>query len=403
MKPLLRVLLIINAVVTLLLGLFFIATPWLSLYPPVAPFASSPGLIGQLFGVALLGFAWLAAHAAVDGFLTVAVTRVLGHFNWVTGAILLVWQVGLHIPILSEEASFAVQGAGGILLIYGLIEVRLAGATHRRDKRLATGARSAQRAEERARTTGALPVGPAGSAYGADVRGGVVPVAPGFSSAGEPGFRRVDEPGYAPGYDAAAAHAADLPRDSSSFARTRGAAAQTAVGGNPDVYRDPAFAAAAAHADEADLRRGTDGLNRDPLRDPVLSRSVDPLEAGAADAAAFEPRTAEPGEGLRRSVPFGQRTAADAAAAERERTSVDEANFGQSRVAAADSPAILTPPGEVPPVPSADAAPGFGPVEPTWRDETSSPHRGAHLNDPDAIDDPAIDPVTRRPRLPPSL
>jgi hypothetical protein len=67
MKPLLRVVLILDALLLLAFGLLFLLTPWASLYDALQLAQPQPALVGQAFGVALIGLAWLALHASFDG------------------------------------------------------------------------------------------------------------------------------------------------------------------------------------------------------------------------------------------------------------------------------------------------------------------------------------------------
>ncbi len=80
MKPLLRVLLIVNALIFLAFGLLFVLTPWAGIYGALR-FDSihvQPAFAGQLLGIALVGLSWLAFHAAIDGALTARAAKVSG-------------------------------------------------------------------------------------------------------------------------------------------------------------------------------------------------------------------------------------------------------------------------------------------------------------------------------------
>lgn len=57
MKPLLRIVLIVDALTLLGFGVLFLLTPWNSLYNALQLVQPQPALIGQAFGVVLLGFA----------------------------------------------------------------------------------------------------------------------------------------------------------------------------------------------------------------------------------------------------------------------------------------------------------------------------------------------------------
>ena len=70
MKPLLRAVLVINALIFLAFGVLFLLTPWTALWASMHLVTVQPPFVGQLFGVALIGIAWLAVHASIDGALT---------------------------------------------------------------------------------------------------------------------------------------------------------------------------------------------------------------------------------------------------------------------------------------------------------------------------------------------
>jgi hypothetical protein len=150
MKPLLRAVLVINALIFLVFGLLLLLTPWATLYNALQLVAVQPALVGQLFGIALIGLSWLAFHAAIDGALTATAAKVSGHVEWLSGLVLLVWLLGLHTPELPGFGQFVTASAGVILLILGLGTVRLAGAVRRRERAVLAGAASADRAEKRA-------------------------------------------------------------------------------------------------------------------------------------------------------------------------------------------------------------------------------------------------------------
>src|ERR1700751_3845786 len=101
MKPLLRAVLIIDALLLLAFGLLFLLTPWKSFYDALHLVQTHPVLGGQGFGIALIGLAWLALHASLDGALTATVAKVAGHVNWLTALLMLVWLIGLHTPSLT--------------------------------------------------------------------------------------------------------------------------------------------------------------------------------------------------------------------------------------------------------------------------------------------------------------
>ncbi|WOD19684.1 hypothetical protein [Paraburkholderia kirstenboschensis] len=150
MKPLLRAVLIVDALLLLAFGLLFLLTPWTSLYNALLLVQTQPALVGQAFGVALIGLAWLALHASIDGGLTSSVARVVGHVNWLTGVLMLVWLLGLHTPALTGFGQIVAVLTGVVLLVLGLGGVRLSGAVRRREKLLVAEATAAERAEKQA-------------------------------------------------------------------------------------------------------------------------------------------------------------------------------------------------------------------------------------------------------------
>ncbi|HEY2021707.1 hypothetical protein [Paraburkholderia sp.] len=134
MKPLLRVVLILDALVLLAFGLLFLLTPWASLYNDLQLVPTQPALVGQAFGVALIGLAWLAVHASFDGALTSTVAKVVGHVHWLSGVLMLVWLLGLRTPSLTGFGQIVSVLAGVALVVIGLGGVRLSGAVRRREK-----------------------------------------------------------------------------------------------------------------------------------------------------------------------------------------------------------------------------------------------------------------------------
>ncbi|MFM0243442.1 hypothetical protein [Paraburkholderia sediminicola] len=150
MKPLLRAVLILDALLLLAFGLLFLLTPWTSLYNALQLVQTQPTLVGQGFGVALIGLAWLALHASIDGSLTSTVAKVVGHVNWLTGVLMLVWLLGLHTPALTGFGQIIAVLTGVVLLVVGLGGVRLSGAVRRREKLRLVDAAAAERAEKQA-------------------------------------------------------------------------------------------------------------------------------------------------------------------------------------------------------------------------------------------------------------
>jgi hypothetical protein len=152
MKPLLRVVLVINALIFVAFGVLFLLTPWPGLYGALQldSIRVQPAFAGQLLGIALVGLAWLAFHAAVDGALTVRVARVSGHVEWLAGVVVLVWLLGLHSPQVDGFGQMSAAVVGIVLLVLGFGSVRLASAVRRQERAVLAGAASAQRAEKKA-------------------------------------------------------------------------------------------------------------------------------------------------------------------------------------------------------------------------------------------------------------
>ncbi|MCU9956251.1 hypothetical protein OEJ37_23085 [Burkholderia sp. BKH01] len=150
MKPLLRAVLIIDAVLLLLFGVLFVLTPWQSLFNALQLANIQPAMLGQAFGIALLGLAWLAFHAAFNGDLTAPVARSVGHVYWLTGVLTIVWSLATGSgPALAAAGRVLSAVAGVALIVLGLGGVRLASAVRRREKAQALEARApAQRPAE---------------------------------------------------------------------------------------------------------------------------------------------------------------------------------------------------------------------------------------------------------------
>ncbi|AOR66416.1 hypothetical protein BBJ41_01960 [Burkholderia stabilis] len=159
MKPLLRAVLIIDAVLLLAFGVLFVLTPWQSLFNALQLANVQPAMLGQAFGIALLGLAWLAFHAAFNGDLTAPVARAVGHVNWLTGVLTIVWSIGTGSgPALAAAGRVLSAVAGVALIVLGLGGVRLASAVRRREKAQALEARApAQRPAEPAMAPAASP------------------------------------------------------------------------------------------------------------------------------------------------------------------------------------------------------------------------------------------------------
>ncbi|CAI8691401.1 hypothetical protein C5615_09345 [Burkholderia cepacia] len=159
MKPLLRAVLIIDAVLLLAFGVLFVLTPWQSLFNALQLANIQPAMLGQAFGIALLGLAWLAFHAAFNGDLTAPVARSVGHVYWLTGALTIVWSIGTGSgPALAAAGRVLSAVAGVALIVLGLGGVRLASAVRRREKAQALDARApAQRPAEPAMAPASSP------------------------------------------------------------------------------------------------------------------------------------------------------------------------------------------------------------------------------------------------------
>lgn len=148
MKPLLRAVLVVDALLLLAFGVLFLLTPWRALFDALRLASVEPAMVGQAFGIALLGLAWLAAHAAVNGDLTAPVARAVGHVYWLTGIVTLVWAIGSHGPAAAAAGQVVSAVAGAVLFALGLGGLRLAAVVRRREKAQALEARAAKRAAE---------------------------------------------------------------------------------------------------------------------------------------------------------------------------------------------------------------------------------------------------------------
>ncbi|KGB98244.1 putative transmembrane protein [Burkholderia multivorans] len=151
MKPLLRAVLVVDAVLLLAFGLLFVLTPWHALFNALQLANVEPAMLGQAFGIALLGLAWLGFHAAVNGDLTAPVARAIGHVNWLTGVLTVVWSIGTGSgPALAAAGRVLSAIAGVVLIVLGLGGVRLASAVRRRERAQALDARAPEPVVERA-------------------------------------------------------------------------------------------------------------------------------------------------------------------------------------------------------------------------------------------------------------
>ena len=135
MKPLLRAVLVVDAVLLLAFGVLFVLTPWQALFDALQLANIQPAMLGQAFGIALLGLAWLAFHAAVNGDLTAPVARAVGHVNWLIGVLTVVWSFGTgNGPALAAAGRVLSAMAGIVLIVLGLGGVRLASIVRRRER-----------------------------------------------------------------------------------------------------------------------------------------------------------------------------------------------------------------------------------------------------------------------------
>jgi hypothetical protein len=143
MKPLLRAVLVINALIFLAFGVLFLLTPWTALWASMHLVTVQPPFVGQLFGIALIGIAWLAVHAAIDGALTATAAKVSGHVEWLSGLVMMVWLLGLRTPELTGFGQVIAALVGVAMLVLGLGSVRLSGAVRRRERAALAGAAAA--------------------------------------------------------------------------------------------------------------------------------------------------------------------------------------------------------------------------------------------------------------------
>ncbi|GAB7536394.1 hypothetical protein AB4851_23610 [Burkholderia sp. 22PA0099] len=146
MKPLLRVVLVIDALLLLAGGVLFVLTPWKGLYDALQLVQVDPAMVGQAFGIALLGLAWLAFHASVNGDLTSGVARAVGHVNWLIGVVMVVWLIGLHRPELTAFGQLVSVVTAALLVVIGLGGVQLASTVRKRERVRAVEAKASRNA-----------------------------------------------------------------------------------------------------------------------------------------------------------------------------------------------------------------------------------------------------------------
>jgi hypothetical protein len=219
MKPLLRAVLIIDALLLLAFGVLFLLTPWTSLYNALQLVQTQPTLVGQGLGIALIGLAWLAFHASIDGALTSTVAKVVGHVNWLTGLLMVVWLIGMHRPELTGFGQLVAVLTGVVLVVLGLGGVRLSRTVRRRERLRLAEIAAAERAERQAAKDAARGrdvVGYRAESVVEPVAPPVVrpasPISPATGHPVEPDFAAANRPGTLSASDAEArSSAADAP------------------------------------------------------------------------------------------------------------------------------------------------------------------------------------------------
>ena len=268
MKPLLRAVLVINALIFLAFGVLFLLTPWTALWASMHLVTVQPPFVGQLFGIALIGIAWLAVHAAIDGALTATAAKVSGHVEWLSGLVMLVWLLGLRTPALTGFGQVIAALTGVAMLVLGLGSVRLSGAVRRRERAALAGAAAAERAEKRAekarveerltpppRPLSSDPVAPANPRWDSELTEPVV---------GEAIPRPVAPAPSATAFDPATGHAID-----------------PATGRTLDPATGRAFDPVSGHKIDPETGRAID---------PVTGRTVDPITGQFIDPVRRDPR-----------------------------------------------------------------------------------------------------------------
>ena len=268
MKPLLRAVLVINALIFLAFGVLFLLTPWAALWASMHLVTVQPPFVGQLFGIALIGIAWLAVHAAIDGALTATAAKVSGHVEWLSGLVMMVWLLGLRTPELTGFGQVVAALVGVAMLVLGLGSVRLSGAVRRRERAALAGAAAAGRAEKRAAKTKADErverVTPPPRPLSSDP---VAPANPRWDSepvVGEAISRPLAPAPSATAFDPATGHVID-----------------PAMGRSLDPATGRAFDPVSGHKIDPETGR--------PI-DPVTGRTVDPVTGQFIDPVRRDPR-----------------------------------------------------------------------------------------------------------------
>jgi hypothetical protein len=144
MKPLLRSVLVIYALLYLIAGLLYLLLSPVTLFHRVqldagalSAMALERTMIEQLFGVALLGFAALSLQGVINGTMTARAARIAGHVMWMAGVLILVWLIGLSMELLPGYGAL-INGLGGaVLVVAGLGGVRLSAAVRYSEKTMA--------------------------------------------------------------------------------------------------------------------------------------------------------------------------------------------------------------------------------------------------------------------------
>jgi hypothetical protein len=263
MKPLLRVVLVINALIFLAFGVLFLLTPWAALWASMHLVTVQPPFVGQLFAVALIGIAWLAVHAAIDGALTATAAKVSGHVEWLSALVMMVWLLGLRTPELTGFGQVIAALVGVVMLVLGLGSVRLSGAVRRRERAALAGAAAAERAEKRAAKTKAEErVVPSPRPLSSDP---VAPANPRWDS--EPVAGAPMPPLTTPRPAAPAPSA-------TAFDPATGHAIDPATGRSLDPATGRAFDPVSAHKIDPETGRAID---------PVTGRTVDPVTGARAE------------------------------------------------------------------------------------------------------------------------
>ena len=150
MKPLLRAVLVVDAGLYLSSGAVLLLTPLAGLQRALQIATIEPAMVGQMLGLALLGFAWLSLRGAIDGAMTIGVAKIVGHVTWLAGALVIAWAIGPHtlwLPALGIVPNLLI---GGLLIVVGLGGARFAAAVRKREI-----AKAAQRADAKARSASA--------------------------------------------------------------------------------------------------------------------------------------------------------------------------------------------------------------------------------------------------------